>query len=375
MKRHDPLMMRNFIPLIFLILTLYPSLLGCSGREARDFRTFRMAVRAEPPTLDWTLATDSISFNILTNIMEGLTQYNANLKPVPALAERWEFSEDGKTLRYYLRDDVYWTDGKPVTAMDFEFSWKRLLNPTTAAQYAYFLSDVENAVEYNSGEIKDPSRVGVTAVSPHILEVRLNKPVVYFPSITTFMVTFPQREDIVKLHGDRWTNPEHIVTNGPFRLSEWHHEYKLVLKTNENFYDTRPGFDAVKIYIVEEPTTALTLYETGELDVIELPPVATRLNYVDIITDSMSVSGPSTMSGSAGRSLTLSTGRAFPAFFKVESCPRRRGFQKECSVITNKSERALILKKQKSCWPRRDIRMGKGCPPCPPCTIPATPPA
>ena len=274
MKRHDPLMIRNFIPLLFLILALYPSLLGCSGREARDFRTFRMAVRAEPPTLDWTLATDSVSFNILTNIMEGLTQYNANLEPVPAVAERWELSENGKTLRYYLRDDVYWTDGKPVTAMDFEFSWKRLLNPTTAAQYAYFLFDVENAVEYNSGEIKDPSRVGVTAVSPHILEVRLNKPVVYFPSITTFMVTFPQREDIVKLHGDRWTNPEHIVTNGPFRLSEWHHEYKLVLKTNENFYDTRPGFDAVKIYIVEEPTTALTLYETGELDVIELPPVA-----------------------------------------------------------------------------------------------------
>ncbi|MCH8312212.1 MAG: hypothetical protein IID17_04430 [Nitrospinae bacterium] len=233
-----------------------------------------MSVRAEPPTLDWTLATDSISFNLLTNLMEGLTQYNADLEAVPAVAKRWEFSEEGKVITFYLRDDVFWTDGKRVTAGDFEYSWKRLLNPATAAQYAYFLFDIENAAEFNSGKITDPSQVGVRAISPLVLEVRLKKPVVYFPSITTFMVTFPQRQDIVNKYGDLWTEPEHIVTNGPFILAEWKHEYKLILKANDRHYEGRPAIDKVLVYVVKEPTTALTLFETGELDILELPPVA-----------------------------------------------------------------------------------------------------
>lgn len=247
---------------------------ACSGPSEAEGPTFHMSVRAEPPTLDWSLATDSVSFNILTNLMEGLTQYNAKLEPVPALAHKWEFSEDGKTVTYYLREDAYWSDGKPVTAGDFEYSWKRLLNPATAAQYAYFLFDIENAAEYNSGKITNPDLVGVKAVSPKVLRVQLKKPVVYFPSITTFMSTFPQREDIVTKYGDRWTDPGKIVTNGPYTLEEWRHEYKLILKANENFYEGAPQVKTVLVYVVEEKTTALTLYETGELDWIELPPVA-----------------------------------------------------------------------------------------------------
>ena len=233
-----------------------------------------MAVRAEPPTLDLSLATDNVSFDVLTNIMEGLTQYNSKLEPLPAVAERWEFSEGGRVITYYLRDDVYWTDGKPVSAKDFEYSWKRLLNPATGAEYAYFLFDIENAWEYNSGKIKDADKVGVRALSPGVLQVRLKRPVIYFPSITTFMVTHPLRQDVIEKHGDRWTDPDKIVTNGPFKLAEWQHEYKLVLKANENFYEGRPKIDKVVLYIVREATTELTLYETGELDIVELPPVA-----------------------------------------------------------------------------------------------------
>ena len=148
-------------------------------------QVFRMALRAEPPTLDLSLATDNVSFDVLTNIMEGLTQYNSKLEPLPAVAERWEFSEGGRVITYYLRDDVFWTDGKPVSAKDFEYSWKRLLNPATGAEYAYFLFDIENAWEYNSGKIKDADKVGVRALSPGVLQVRLKRPVIYFPSITT----------------------------------------------------------------------------------------------------------------------------------------------------------------------------------------------
>ena len=249
-------------------------LTACSGESPVADKTLRMALRFEPPTLDWSLATDGVSFNVLTNIMEGLTQYNEQLEPVPAIAKRWEFSEGGRVITYYLRDDVKWTDGQPVTAGDFEYAWKRLLNPQTAAQYAYFLFDIENAAEYNSGKIKDAGQVGVKAVSPTVLQVRLKRPVTYFPSITTFMVTFPQRKDVIERHGDHWTDPEHIVTNGPFTLDQWHHEYKLVLTTNPDYYDTRPAVDRVILYVIRNPTTELTLYETGELDFAELPPVA-----------------------------------------------------------------------------------------------------
>jgi len=263
---------RNFS--VLLALGAAALAVSCSRPQAEGGRELRLPIAAEPPTLDWTLATDSVSVTLLTNLMEGLTQYSADLKPQPAVAKEWKFSADGKTVTFYLRDDVFWSDGRPVTAADFEFSWKRLLNPRTAAQYAYFLFDIENAAEYNSGRLTDPSRVGVRALSPGVLEVRLRRPVIYFPSITTFMVTYPQREDIVARHGDQWTEPGNIVTNGAFTLSEWRHEYKLVLEANPRHFEGPPGIDRAVFYVVPEKTTALTLYETGELDRVELPPVA-----------------------------------------------------------------------------------------------------
>jgi oligopeptide transport system substrate-binding protein len=248
---------------------------GCSDEpSAVTSKTLRIAVTTEPPTLDWSLATDGVSFNVLTNIMEGLTQYNERLEPIPAIARRWEFSEAGRVITFYLRDDVKWTDGQPVTAPQFEYAWKRLLKPETASQYAYFLFDVENAAEYNAGKIKDADQVGVKALSPTVLQVRLKRPVIYFPSLTTFMVTFPQRRDVIEQYGDHWTDPEHIITNGPFTLDQWDHEYKLVLQSNPDYYDAQPALNRIIMYVVRNPTTELTLYETGELDMAELPPVA-----------------------------------------------------------------------------------------------------
>ena len=247
---------------------------GCTKMPSADPSIFRMTIKNEPPTLDGSLATDSVSFTILTNLMEGLTQYDAELNPIPAIAKRWEYSNEGRTITFYLRDDVFWSDGKSVTASDFEYSWKRLLAPETAAQYAYFLFDIQNAFEYNSGTLENSSQVGVRALASDILEVTLKKPVVYFPSITTFMVTFPLRQDIIEKYGDNWTEPGKIVTNGPYLLEKWEHEYKLILKANPQHYEGKPKINEVQIFVIQEPTTALTLYETGELDYIELPPIA-----------------------------------------------------------------------------------------------------
>ncbi len=236
--------------------------------------TFRMNLIAEPPTLDWSLATDNVSIRVIENLMEGLAEYDAALQPIPAVADRWEVSDKGRTYLFHLRKDVFWSDGKPVTAHDFEYAWKRLLNPKTASEYAYFLFDIENAAEYNAGVIQDSKRVGVEALDDFTLRVSLKKPAVYFPSITTFTATYPQRKDLIERYGDHWTDPAHLVTNGPFLLDEWRHEYRLTLIANETYYAGRPSLDRVVFYVVSEETTALTLYETGDLDRVSLPPIA-----------------------------------------------------------------------------------------------------
>ena len=259
---------------LYVIAFFLLILSSCKIAETWDRNAFRMSIPTEPPTLDWSLATDGVSFNVIANIMEGLTEFDENLSPKPAIAYRWDISEDGKIYKFYLRKDVYWTDGKPITAYDFEYSWKRLLDPATAAEYAYMLYDVVNAYEYNSGKIKDSDLVGVKALSSDILEIRLKKPIVYFPSITTFMVTFPQRKDIIEKYGDRWTEPENIITNGPFKLTKWRHEYQLILKANEKYYSGKPEINTIKMFVINERNTALTLYETGDLDIVSLPPEA-----------------------------------------------------------------------------------------------------
>jgi oligopeptide transport system substrate-binding protein len=251
---------------------------GCSSGVSETVgdrpSVFRMNLSTEPPTLDWSLATDGVSITVIENLMEGLTQFDDRLRPRPAVAMGWTVSEDGKTYTFHLRDDVSWTDGKPVTAYDFEYAWKRLLDPKTAAEYAYFLYDIQNAYEYNSGKIKNPDAVGVKAINPQTLEVHLKTPVVFFPSITAFTGTYPQRRDLIERYGDHWTDPSHLVTDGPFRLMEWRHEYKLTLSANPGYYAGRPRLDLVEMFVVNERTTALTLYETGDLDFVNLPPEA-----------------------------------------------------------------------------------------------------
>ena len=206
--------------------------------------------------------------------MEGLCKFDQNLKPIPAIAWGWSVDENGKRYIFHLRKDARWSDGKPVLAKDFVYSWRRLVNPQTAAEYAYFIYLVKNARAINSGKIKDLTKLGVYARDSHTLVVELEKPAVYFPAITTFAVTFPQRKDLVEKYPDSWTEPEHIITNGPFMLKSWHHEYKLILTPNPYYYGEKPKLEKVIFYMVAEQTTALTLYETGDLDLVSPPPSA-----------------------------------------------------------------------------------------------------
>lgn len=226
---------------------------------------FRVNIATEPPTLDWSLATDHASFKVITNLMVGLTELGRNLEPVPAVAKSWDIQDGGRRFVFHLRDDVLWSDGQPVRAHDFEYSWKRLLDPGTASEYAYILFDVVNAREFHEGKIADPAAVGVRATDDRTLVVQLRQPVSYFLPLTTFEVTFPQRRDVVEMHRSRWTDPENIVTNGPFLLSAWRHESEIELRANPRFFRGKPAVERVSFLMVNEPTTALAMYEQGRL--------------------------------------------------------------------------------------------------------------
>jgi oligopeptide transport system substrate-binding protein len=257
---------------LFLILLLFVGA-GCKRAEDAPERAadnyFRVNLGTEPPSLDWSLATDHVSFNVIANLMVGLTEFDKALKPAPVIAKSWEFQNGGRKIVFHLRDDVEWSDGKKVRALDFEFSWKRLLNPKTGAEYAYILFDIVNAQEYHEGKIAESTAVGVRAVDDFTLEVELRHPASYFLAITTFEVTFPQRQDVVEKFESHWTEPANIVTNGPYLLSAWKHENEIELSANPGFFRGKPSVEKIRMFMVNEKTTALAMYEQGQLDFVD----------------------------------------------------------------------------------------------------------
>ena len=261
----------------FALLALMSLASACRSAPRSDGSHFRVNLGTEPPSLDWSLATDHVSFNVISNLMVGLTEFDKDLRPAPVIAKSWEVLDGGKRIVFHLRDDVLWTDGRKVQAQDFEYSWKRLLDPKTASQYAYILFDLANAQEYNEGKVKDAALVGVRAEDDRTLVVNLRHPASYFLAITTFEVTFPQRRDVIEKHDTRWTEPENIVTNGPFRMTSWRHENEIELRANEKFFRGKPTLEKVTMFMVNEKTTAVTMFEQGNLDFMDeshsIPPL------------------------------------------------------------------------------------------------------
>jgi oligopeptide transport system substrate-binding protein len=235
-------------------------------------QVFNFRIHSEPPTLDWTLATDNVSITLIDNLMEGLAEYDDKLIPRAGLAKSWTVSKDGKTYTYKLRDGVTWSDGVPLTAQHFADSWERLLNPKTASEYAYFLYDVVGAQDYNEGKNKDITKVGFKAIDKSTFEVKLNKAASYFAYIPTFVVTFPIRLDLIQKFGDGWTKPGNMQTVGPFILKDWKHDSKVVLAPNPKYHGGKSTLEEVNAYIINEDTTAINMFESGTLHYVSRLP-------------------------------------------------------------------------------------------------------
>lgn len=235
----------------------------------------------EPPSLDPGLATDVTSSNILLNIMDPLVKLGDDLEPVGAAAESFETSDDGKTVTYVLRDGLKWTNGDPVTAHDFEYSWKRTVSPELGADYAYQFYGIVGAQEYNSCDPKKDKcdaladKMGVKAVDDKTLEVKLTSPQPWFIQQSAHTSFLAVNKKAVDQFGDKWTEPANIVTNGPFKLDSWEHNANINLVKWDGWRDA----DKVKLTrvngrMITDGTTAVQAFEAGEIDVLYqgLPP-------------------------------------------------------------------------------------------------------
>jgi oligopeptide transport system substrate-binding protein len=273
------------ISALALALALLAAAAACGGSDDEGASGDKAAKQeitinwgTEPPSLDPGLATDTTSANILLNIMDPLVKLDENLAPAPSLAQSWDVSADGKTITFHLRPDGRWSNGDPVTAQDFEYSWKRTLSPELGADYAYQFYGIVGAQEYNACEsncarLRD--RVGVRAVDKNTLRVSLTSAQPWFlqqAAHHSFLAVHPAT---VERFGRKWTEAANIVTNGPFKLARWVHNANIDLV---KWADWR-GADTVSLnrangLMLTAGTTAVQAFEADQVDVnLTIPPV------------------------------------------------------------------------------------------------------
>jgi len=245
--------------------------------EKEDRADFVLINGAEPETIDPAILTGVIEGRIADNIFEGLTTPDPkDLTPRPGVAERWEISPDGLTYTFHLRKSE-WTNGDPVTAHDFVYSWRRALAPETASQYAYMLYPLRNAEAYNSGEIQDPSRIGVRALDDYTLRVELEHPTAYFLQLTYFSTLLPVNRKCVETYGINWTHAENIVTNGPFVVESWEIGRRIRLRKNPRHWDAANiKVETVDLLSIESTNTSFNMYLCGLADFCSTIPTQLR---------------------------------------------------------------------------------------------------
>ncbi|WP_373899379.1 peptide ABC transporter substrate-binding protein [Haloimpatiens sp. FM7315] len=242
-----------------------------SGSSSTDKEQYlNVLLAAEPQTLDTSKAKDLYSSQILSEVMEGLTRIEQDEKGNDVIkaagAEKWEHNEDETVWTFHLRD-YEWTDGKKVTAKDYEYGIKRTLDPKVGSTYAFLLSPIKNADEYNAGKAAADT-VGVKAVDDKTLQITLKQPCAYFLNLTYFKVMQPQRQDIVEKSGDKYgTEANTMVFCGPFVLKEWVHNSKVVLEKNDKYWDKdKVKLEKVNMSIIKDENAQYNSLYNGALD-------------------------------------------------------------------------------------------------------------
>jgi ABC-type oligopeptide transport system substrate-binding subunit len=241
------------------------------GEKLAKDQTFRYGggglYQYEPASHDFN---KDLYCNGAVALWAGLMKFNADFQAVPYVANKVTPNADGSVWTFTIRKDSKWSDGSPCTAKDFEYSWKRQLDPASKAPYAAFLYDLKNGQAFNKGQITDAAQVGVKAKDDWTLEVTLEGPRGYFPVLSAYLAALPGHKGAIEKHGDKWTEPGNIVSNGPFILEAWDHQKQLVLRKNPHFFDAKDvTLEKVIIPIIGVQAGALP-YENNEIDLTAL---------------------------------------------------------------------------------------------------------
>lgn len=287
--------------LVALMLTLVMlfSLAACGSKEEPDTSEsqktdsdtqtagnhINACIASEPQTLDPNMAESVDGSTYAHHLFEGLMKYAStgetagsdealtDTEIVEGQAESYEVStnDEGQVVyTFTLKDDIFWSDGKPVVAADFEYSWKRIVDPATAASYGYILDGiVVNARSIQAGEV-EPSELGVAALDEKTFVVTLESDCPYFVELCAFASLMPLRQDIIEEHGSTWTEPENCITNGAFIVSEWVHDSYIKMTPSENYYDAESITpDSVTWWLSDNQTAMMSAFESGDYDFVD----------------------------------------------------------------------------------------------------------
>ena len=265
---------------------------GCARRETQAeegirTRTLLLGNQNEPATLDPHLIDAATDQNIAVALFEGLTVLDeATAQPLPGVAERWDVSPDGRVYTFHLRPSARWSNGDPVTAADFAWSFQRILTPALGSVYAYMLWPIQGAEDFNTGRLASFAGVGVTVVDAATLRLTLAQPVPYLLALAAHSTWLPVHRATVEKYGrmqDRdtaWTRPGHLVGNGPFVLTEWRPNARLIVSRNPRYWDAAHNrLERVIFFPTEKAETEERNFRAGQLHVTYSLPAAKIATY------------------------------------------------------------------------------------------------
>ena len=255
-----------------LILASAAALAACGSNNSKSTtakkQTLTWMNTAEMATLDASKATDQASAEQINNVEEGLYLLGKNAKVQNALATSTKNSADGKTWTFTLRKNAKWSNGDPVTAQDFVYSWRRTIDPKTASEYAYLFSGIKNADAIVAGK-KAVNTLGIKADGKYKLTVNLDRRIPYFKLLMGFYIFFPQNQKFVEKCGDKYgTAAKYVLSNGPFKMTGWtgtNLSWKLV--KNNSYWDKKNvKLDQISMSVQKTQSTSYNLYQSGKLD-------------------------------------------------------------------------------------------------------------
>lgn len=225
---------------------------------------------AEPESLDPAVVTGIPEMRITKALFEGLTRLDPHTaRPVPALADRWEISPDGRAYTFHLRTNAVWSTGEPITSADVLWSWQRALNPATAGDYAGQLFCIRGAEDYYNGKLKDGEELGVHAVDPRILRVDLEMPLPFFLDVCAFPTLAVVPRTAIEKYGDRWLHAEPLPASGAFTLGDWRLNSRVRVLRNPRYWDAaNTASEIIDLLPIGSANTALNLYQTGAADIV-----------------------------------------------------------------------------------------------------------